>query len=53
MLLENINTNPKHNLTLALTLILTLNPANPKHNLTLALTLIVTLNSSDPKQPYL
>ena len=49
MLLEK-NANPKHNLTLALTLILTLNPANPKHNFTLALTLLVTLNPVDPKQ---
>ena len=49
---KNINANPKHNLTVALTLILTLNPANPKHNFTLALalTLLVTLNPSNPKQ---
>ena len=50
MLLENINANPKHNLTLALTLVLTPNPTNPWHNFALALTLLVTLNPSDPKQ---
>ena len=46
-----MNTNSKHNLSLALNRILSLNPANPKHNFTLALTLIITLNPSNPRQP--